>query len=175
MTGLARIIVETGAFKTGEFTLASGEKSSFYIDAKLASTDPVVLSALAQHAALYAPGHQAIAGTVLGGVPFATALSLETGRPLLLVRPEPKEHGTGSQIEGQAPDGARVLVAEDVVTTGGSLIRAIEAVRDEGYTVDHAVTIVDRQAGGHEALAEAGVKLHALVTLKELEQAAEEI
>jgi orotate phosphoribosyltransferase len=152
---LADIIVGTGAFKTGEFTLASGETSSYYVDAKLASCDPIVLATLAEHASAYMPGHDAVAGTVLGGVPLATAIAMETGRPLLMVRPEKKEHGTGRQVEGPALQGANVLVAEDVVTTGGSLIDAIQAVREDGYTVRHAVTIVDREAGAREALATA--------------------
>lgn len=169
MVSLPDLLAKTGAFKTGEFTLASGKTSRFYVDAKLACSDPVVLATLAQHAAPYAVGHDVVAGTALGGVPLAVALGLETGRPILLVRSASKEHGTESRIEGPVEEGQRVLVCEDVVTTGGSLVSAIQAVRATGCEVAHAVVIVDREQGAREALSEIGVKLHALVTLSELE------
>lgn len=167
---LAERLSATGAFKTGEFTLASGKKSSYYIDVKHATADPLLLRALAQHAAVFVPDHGAVAGTVLGGVPFATALSLETGRPLLMVRPEPKEHGTGKRVEGPVVPGARVLACEDVVTSGGSLVAAVEALRRAGCEVTHAVVVVDREEGARDRLKASGVTLHALITLSELKE-----
>lgn len=175
MVSLAKLIVDAGAFKTGEFTLASGEESSYYVDAKLACADPAVLRTFAQHATMYAVGHDAVAGTALGGVPLAVALGLETGRPTFLVRGASKEHGTEGRLEGPVSGDEDVLMVEDVVTTGGSLVDAVEAVRANGCTVKHAVTIVDRQAGAREALKEAGVALHALVTLSELAEHVEHI
>lgn len=171
---VAKQLLRTGAYKTGDFTLASGKSSKHYIDAKLATSDPIVLRSIVQHAVPYVIGHEAVAGTVLGGVPFAVALGLETGRTTYLVRPEPKEHGTGQRVEGPPRQGAKVLMVEDVVTTGGSLLDAVEATREAGYEVGHAVTIVDRQEGGRELLREHDVALHALTTLSELEAEAQE-
>lgn len=168
MVSLPDLIVESGAFRTGEFTLSSGETSSYYVDVKTACGDPKILSTLAQHGTVYAVGHDAVAGTALGGVPLAVALGLEAGRETFLVRPEGKGHGTGGRLEGPVDGDERVLVVEDVVTTGGSLVDAVEAVREAGCTVDHALAVVDREAGGREALAEVDVALHALVTLSEL-------
>lgn len=168
MVNLARLIVESGAFKTGTFTLASGETSDYYVDMKLACADPALLNTLAQHGALYAIGHDALAGTALGGVPFAVALGLETGRSTFLVRGKSKEHGTQSRVEGPVDGTERVLLVEDVVTTGGSLLDAVDAVREMGCTVEHAITIVDRQQGARELLRENDVALHALITLTEL-------
>lgn len=170
---LAKLIAESGAFKTGSFTLSSGETSPYYVDVKMACGDPAILSTLAQHGTVYAVGHDAVAGTALGGVPLAVALGLEAGRETFLVRPEGKGHGTGGRLEGPVDGDERVLVVEDVVTTGGSLVEAVEAVREAGCTVDHALTIVDREAGGREALAEVDVSLHALVTLSELTELTE--
>ncbi len=174
MVTIADQLLRTGAYKTGEFTLASGKTSKHYIDAKLATSDPIVLRSIVQHATPYVIGHDAVAGTVLGGVPFAVALGLETGRTTYLIRPESKEHGTGQRVEGPPRQGAKVLMIEDVVTTGGSLVDAIEATREAGYEVGHAVTIVDRQEGGRDLLREQDVALHALTTLSELEAASQE-
>lgn len=167
---LARLIVESGAFKTGTFTLSSGETSDYYVDMKLACADPALLNTLAQHGSMYAIGHDALAGTALGGVPFAVALGLETGRPTFLVRSSSKEHGTRSRIEGPVKGEERVLLVEDVVTTGGSLLDAVQAVQETGCTVEHAITIVDREQGAQDLLRENDVALHALVTLTELRE-----
>ncbi len=165
---LAKLIVDAGAFKTGEFTLASGETSPYYVDMKLACADPALLSTLAQHATMYTVGRDAVAGTALGGVPLAVAIGLEVNRPTFLVRSASKEHGTEGRVEGPVTGEEDVLMVEDVVTTGGSLVDAVEAVRQAGCTVEHALTIVDREQGARERLDEAGVSLHALVTLSEL-------
>ncbi len=168
VNNLARLVIESGAFKTGTFTLASGQTSDHYVDMKLACADPALLNTLAQHGSMYAIGHEALAGTALGGVPFAVALGLETGRSTFLVRSQSKEHGTQSRVEGPVRGDERVLLVEDVVTTGGSLMDAVNAVRETGCTVEHAITIVDREEGARELLRDEGVALHALITLTEL-------
>jgi orotate phosphoribosyltransferase len=168
---LADLLHDADALRTGEFELASGETSPYYVDVKHACSNPSVLRALAQHAQVYAVGHDAIAGTALGGVPLAVQLGVETGHPILLVRGEAKDYGTGSRIEGPVDDAEEVLMVEDVTTTGQSLREAVEAVRDTGASVAHAVTIVDREEGARELLTEADVALHALTTLSELTDA----
>lgn len=165
---LAKLLVDSGAFKTGEFELASGKTSPYYVDCKLACADPAILTTLAQHGTMYMVGKDAVAGTALGGVPLAVALGLETGRETFLVRSSSKEHGTQGRIEGPVGGDEEVLMVEDVVTTGGSLVDAVETVRAAGCEVRHALTIVDREEGGREALDERGVSLHALVILSEL-------
>lgn len=170
---LATRLVEIGAFKTGEFELASGATSTHYVDVKEALSDPALLRAMAMHGKAHTPGRDAVAGTVLGGVPLATAVALEAGLPLLMVRPEPKAHGTGNQVEGRLEPGADVLVVEDVVTSGGSVLAAVEALRAAGATVRHVLCAVDRREGGRELLKENDITLHALVTLDELIHALE--
>ena len=156
-----------GALQFGEFTLASGAKSNYYIDIKKASTKPEVLSLIAEVMAeeMKAQGlsPDRVAGVVLGSIPLATALSLKTGIPLLMVRKERKDHGTGRLVEGDLNSGDNVLVVEDVITTAGSSLKAINELRGEGAKVAHVMSVIDREGGGRENLAEVGVELHALV------------
>ena len=156
-----------GALQFGEFTLASGAKSNYYIDIKKASTKPEVLSLIAEVMAeeMKAQGlsPDRVAGVVLGSIPLATALSLKTGIPLLMVRKERKDHGTGRLVEGDLNSGDNVLVVEDVITTAGSSLKAINELRGEGAKVAHVMSVIDREGGGRENLADVGVELHALV------------
>jgi orotate phosphoribosyltransferase len=110
-------------------------------------------------------GVQRLAGPVLGAVPLVTALSLATGLPMLIVRVEkPKEYGTAKQIEGTVASGDRVLLVEDVVTTGGAALSAVDVLRDAGAEVVGALAVVDREAGGPAAFAQRGVRFEALFT-----------
>ncbi|NLL95343.1 MAG: orotate phosphoribosyltransferase [Thermoplasmatales archaeon] len=156
-----------GALRFGDFTLASGAKSNYYIDIKRASTDPRVLELMAGGMAALMEREglrpDRIAGVVLGSVPLATALSLRTGIPFLMVRKESKDHGTRSLIEGTFSRGEDVLVVEDVVTSAGSLVDAVGRLRDAGLDVSTAISAIDREAGGSERLAADGVKLHSLL------------
>ena len=109
-----------------------------------------------------------IAGVVLGSVPLATALALETGIPYVMIRKEKKDHGTGKLIEGDLNAGDRVLVVEDVITTAGSSIKAIGTLREAGAEVKYVISVIDREGGGAENLAEAGVDFRPLVKASEL-------
>ena len=161
-----------GALKLGEFTLASGAKSSYYIDIKKASTDPEILYLISQLMAerVQASGkrYDRIAGVVLGSVPLAAALSLATGIPYVMVRKEKKDHGTSKLIEGELNAGDAVLVVEDVITSAGSSIAAIKTLRENGASVDNIISVIDREGGGTEALAKIGITLTALVKASEL-------
>lgn len=172
MSRMSEALVDCGALQFGDFTLASGAKSSYYIDIKKASTNPKVLKVIAESMAenLRATGIAVdrIAGVVLGSVPLAAALSLETGIPYVMVRKEKKDHGTGKLIEGDLTAGDTVLVVEDVITTAGSSIKAIETLRKEGAIVENVFSVIDREAGGSENLAEVGVRLTPLVRASEL-------
>ena len=150
MSELSEALKSCGALQFGEFTLASGAKSDYYIDIKKASTNPEVLRLIARLMAqkMRDEGIEAdrIAGVVLGSVPLATALALETGIPYVI----------------------RVLVVEDVITTAGSSIKAIGTLREAGAEVRHVISVIDREGGGAENLAEAGVDFRPLVKASEL-------
>ena len=172
MSELSEALKSCGALQFGEFTLASGAKSDYYIDIKKASTNPEVLRLIARLMAqkMRDEGIEAdrIAGVVLGSVPLATALALETGIPYVMIRKEKKDHGTGKLLEGDLNTGDRVLVVEDVITTAGSSIKAIGTLREAGADVKYVISVIDREGGGAENLAEAGVDFRPLVKASEL-------
>jgi orotate phosphoribosyltransferase len=163
------------AYRRGSFTLASGRTSEHYVNCK-----PVSLSGtgLALVGALLLEeverGSAAVAGLTLGADPLVCAVALRAaleGRPLdaLIVRKEAKGHGTGAWLEGPLPPaGSRLTVLEDVVTSGGSALQAVERLRQAGYGVERVVAIVDRQEGGAEAMAAAGLELRSLFRLEEV-------
>lgn len=159
----------TGSVKTGDFTLASGKRSSYYVNIKEAYTKPLVLKEItSEMAKLVKKGKvDKIAGIALGAVPIAVALSLELGIPFLVVRKDKKGHGTGVQIEGELKEGDRVIVVEDVVTTGGSVILGVEEIRKKGIC-DTVLAVVDREEGASELLKEHKVEFISLVIAKEL-------
>jgi len=165
---LADLLVSCGAVKFGDFTLTSGRRSKYYIDIKRASTDPKILKIIAEEMRGFAKGYDLIAGMELGAVPIAVALSLATNKPFVIIRKERKEHGTGRRIEGPDVRGKRVLIVEDVTTTGGSVKKAIDILREYGAEVDKVVTVVDREEGAKENLAREKIELIPLVTKREI-------
>lgn len=172
MTRLTQALKDCGALQFGDFTLASGAKSKYYIDIKRASTSPAVLKIIAEDMAAQLKSMDLkidrIAGIVLGSVPLAAALSLETGIPYVMVRKEKKDHGTSKLIEGVLNKGDKVLVVEDVITSAGSSIIGIGTLRAEGAVVENVFSVIDREAGGEKALADIGVKFSPLVKASEL-------
>lgn len=171
MGSIAQALQDCGAVKFGDFTLTSGAKSTYYIDVKAAATDPKTLRVIAHGMAQLAARHgpfDAVAGMELGAVPLATAVSLETNLPLLIIRKGERKHGTGKRIEGRDPKGLRVFVVEDVTTSGGSTVEAVKVLRDAGATVAHASVVVDREAGGVAALQAVDVVLHPLASVSQL-------
>src|SRR5438093_11068401 len=162
----------SGALRFGDFTLASGKKSPYYVDIKKAITRPEVLQAIARGIAPFAADADRIAGVELGAVPIAAAVALESGKPYIMVRKDRKEHGTSTDFEGELDAGDRLLFVEDVVTTGGTLVKAIERLRGHGAEVSDVVAVVDREEGGKEALAQIRVTLNALLSGAELLRAA---
>src|SRR5499427_9927594 len=165
-------LLRARAFQEREVVLSSGRTSNFYIDCKQVSLDAEGATLIGElfHAAIeeIAPQAVAVGGLTLGADPLATATSVVSflvGRPraAFLVRKEPKGHGTGQWLEStRLAAGARVVVVEDVITTGASTLRAIERARDAGLVVAHALGIVDRLEGGGEAIAAANVPLATL-------------
>lgn len=173
---LVRLLAARSA-RRGSFTLASGRQSSLYIDARLTTMTPEGqrligrLGLEALRAASWLP--DAIGGLTLGADPIAYAIchsSADSERPLkaFTVRKEPKAHGTGKQVEGPLVSGDRVVIVEDVITTGGSASRAIEAVRREGAIPLGVLALVDREEGGRESIESLGLGVRALTTASEL-------
>lgn len=163
------------AYRRGSFTLASGRNSDHYVNCKPVSLSGVGLALLGSLLLAQVEAEAAaVAGLTLGADPLVSAVALRAaleGRDLaaLIVRKQAKGHGTGAWLEGPLPAaGNRITVLEDVVTTGGSSLLAVNQLRQAGYTVERVVTIVDRQEGGLEAMTAAGLELRSLFLLDEL-------
>ncbi len=161
------MLEDCGAIKYGEFTLTSGKKSDYYVDIKLASTRPEILKKIASQMADFVNGDK-IAGMELGAVPIASAVSLGTGLPFLMVRKKKKGHGTSGRIEGEFEEGDRVTVVEDVTTTGGSAVETVEVLREAGAEVGKVLVVVDRKEGAERRLKDVNVDLVPLITADEL-------
>jgi orotate phosphoribosyltransferase len=155
----------------GQFHLRSGAVSEEYFDKYQFESDPKLLMAIADAlAALVPPGIEVLAGLELGGVPVATALSIRTGLPATFVRKQAKSYGTCRLAEGCEISGRRLLIVEDVVTSGGQVLTSCAELRRAGAIVEDVVCVIDRQAGGAEALAAAGLKLRPLLTKQDLDR-----
>lgn len=158
---------------TGRFVLRSGRVADEYFDKYRFEADPVLLDALAgQLAALVPADTEVLAGLEMGGIAVVTALGRHTGLPCAFVRKTAKPYGTARLAEGAEVNGARVLIVEDVVTSGGQIAISTGQLRDLGARIDHALCVIDRQEGGAEALAGDGITLLSLLTRADLDRAA---
>jgi orotate phosphoribosyltransferase len=154
---LAQAIREA-AYLEGDFVLSSGKRSKYYLDKWRFETNPALLREIAKAFAdvLPTPRPDRVAGIELGGVPLATALSLETGLPLLVVRREAKAYGTAKELEGLWEEGERVVLVEDVLTTAGQAINAAQRLTKLGLTVERVLYVIDRGEGADANLRAAG-------------------
>ena len=156
----------------GHFVLRSGQISDFYFDKYLFEANPVLLTAVVGLAAPLIPeSTEILAGLELGGVPLSTALSLISGLPQVLVRKEAKAYGTAKLAEGPEIAGRRLVVIEDVITTGGQVVLSTEELRSRGAVVDTVVCVIDRRpkaSTGPDKLAQAGLTLRSVFTLDEI-------
>ena len=159
---------EAEAVKFGEFELSHGGTSEYYVDKYLFETDPTCLEAIAEAFTERVEADDKLGGVALGGVPLAAATSVAAGVPYVIARKQRKEYGTGNLIEGRLEEGEEVVVVEDIVTTGTSLVEAVEALREAGATVERALVVVDREEGGRKTVEDAGIEMEALVTASEL-------
>ena len=173
-TNLLGLLAER-AYRHGSFTLASGRSSHHYVNCKPVSLSGPGLALLGRLLlAQVEDGAIAVAGLTLGADPLVSAVAMQAaleGRSLdaLIVRKEAKGHGTGAWLEGPLPaPGSRITVLEDVVTTGGSALKAVCQLQEAGYVVERVVAIVDRQEGGAEAMVAAGLDLRSLFLLEEV-------
>lgn len=153
----------------GEFTLRSGRKSSYYLDKYLFSTHPEILSELS---ALFSerlpPETDRLAGAELGGIPLVTATALRSGLPCIFIRNSKKGYGTAKQLEGVLQAGEKVVLLEDIATTGGQALEAAEIVRESGAEVLKVIATIDRLEGARENFENAGIPFESLFTKKDL-------
>lgn len=160
------------ALLEGDFVLRSGRRSRYYLDKYRFETRPDLLAALGerigQRAREVEPQAARLAGPELGAVPLAAAASLASDLPFIIVRGKAKEHGTANRIEGAFEPGECVCLVEDVVTSGGAALEAVEALREAGLTVRAAVCAVDREEGGADLLARHAVRLWPLFRASEV-------
>jgi orotate phosphoribosyltransferase len=157
------------AYLRGDFVLSSGLRSSYYFDKYLFETKPGILRRVAAMIATMVPAEaDRLGGPELGAVALTTAVSLETGLPFVILKKQTKEYGTGRAIEGELYERERVIVIEDILTTGGEAIRAANTVTQAGAEVLMILAVIDREQGAHENLTAAGFKSKALFTRTEL-------
>ena len=170
----ATFLHQNGIIKFGEFTLASGKKSSYYVDLRLVPSYPhefrkmvkYLENDIAQNIGL--DEFDSIVSVPTGGLVIASALAMETVKPLIYVRSKPKDYGTSKSVEGKIYDGMKVVMIDDVATTGGSVVNAIQSLKEVNITIKDAYVIVDRMEGASEALTELGVKMHSILNILEI-------
>jgi len=165
---LGRRLMEA-AYRQGDFTLRSGRKSNYIIDKYAFETRPELLREIAEELAAMLPENvKRLAGVELGAVPLVTAVALETGLPFVIVRKGSKGHGLDRPFEGELGTGERVVLVEDVCTTGGAALRAVEVLKEAGVEDLSVVAVVDRQEGAEDAFRQANVPFRALFTRESL-------
>lgn len=170
---LAEALFRIGALRFGRFTLASGRSSSYYVDLRVVPSDPdayqlAVAAYLSVVKELGEGSFDIVAGVATAGVTVSSPLAYLLKKPMVYVRKEEKGHGLGKQVEGMVRPGSRALVVDDLATTGGSIISAVEALRDSGCVVNDALVLVDRLEGGRTNLAKVSVKLNSFADIRDL-------
>jgi len=170
------------AYREGDFVLSSGQHSSYYINGKEVTLHPQGALAIGRIVvSLLPPDTRAVAGLTLGADPIVTAVSVVSAYenrpiPALIVRKEAKGHGTRAYIEGpNLPENANVVVLEDVVTTGGSALKAAERLKAAGYSVERVISLVDRLQGGAELYASVGLQFQSVLTIKDIQRRFQEL
>lgn len=170
----AIFLQESTAIKFGDFNLSSGKKSAYYIDLRIIPSFPHQFRKMIKHLQnniaekIGLDNFDCIASVPTSGLVIASALAIETVKPLVYIRQKPKDYGTGSLIEGKITQGTKVLLVDDVGTTGQSLINAIKALKDAKIIVTDAFVIVNRFEGARELLASEGVKLHEVMDVMQI-------
>ncbi len=161
--------IKTAALLRGEFTLRSGRKSKYYLDKYLFESDPAILRELGERFARHiTPETTRIAGAELGGVALAASASMAGGLPFAIIRNARKDYGTQKMYEGRLEAGDRILLVEDIATTGGQVIEAAKVIAGAGASVQRIVAVIDRQEGARENIEAAGYTFAALMTRADL-------
>ena len=165
---------QKGVIKFGDFTLASGKSSSYYVDLRLVPSYPHEFRMMVKYLEnqiteeIGLENFESIVSVPTGGLIIGSALAIETIKPLIYVRSKPKDYGTSKSVEGKIHDGMKVVMIDDVATTGGSVVNAIKSLTEVNVPVKDAYVIVDRMEGAKEALAELGVKMHSILDILQI-------
>ena len=176
----ATFLHQKGIIKFGEFTLASGKKSSYYVDLRLVPSYPHQFRTMIKYLqnniveSIGLNSFDSLVSVPTGGLIIASALAIEIVKPLIYVRSKPKDYGTSKSVEGQIHEGMKVVMIDDVATTGGSVVNAIKSLKEANITIEDAYVIVNRMEGADEALKELGVKLHSITNIIQITQALHE-
>jgi uridine monophosphate synthetase len=163
-------LYECGAIKFGKFILKSGVESNYYIDLRKTISKPQLLQQISKLMAEKASkiSHDSVCGVPYAALAFTTALSLQQNKPMLMARKEMKDHGTKQMVEGIYSQGNRVLIVEDVITSGGSILEIAKTLKNEGLAVNDAIVFLNREQGGVDHLATQGINVHSVLTITEL-------
>jgi len=170
----ATFLFEKKIIRFGDFTLASGKKSPYYIDLRLVASYPHEFRKMIKHLQnliaedIGFENFHSLVSVPTGGLVIASSLATEIVKPLIYVRNNPKDHGTGKSIEGVTCQDMKLLMIDDVATSGGSIINAIKIIKDEKMVVSDAYVIIDRLEGATQSLEKEGVKLHSLLNIKDI-------
>ena len=168
---LVELLIENDILQFGDFTLKSGKKSWFYIDLRLISSFPKTFEYVIKcylKILNRIDKTDAVAGVAVAGVPFSSVLGYIEKIPSIIVRPQPKGHGTKKIIEGNIPQDANVVLVDDLITTGSSKIPGILALKEQGYRVENMIVLIDRSLSQLEEFEELGVKLLSYITINEI-------
>ena len=170
----ATFLYQKGVIKFGDFTLTSGKKSSYYIDLRLIPSYPHEFRKMIKYLEkeisqkIGLDKFDSIVSVPTGGLVIASALAIETVKPLIYVRSKPKDYGTSKSVEGKIHEGMKVVMIDDVATTGGSVAKAIKSLKNEKISVTDAFVIVNRMEGAKKALLELGVKMHSILDVLQI-------
>ena len=173
----ATFLHQNGIIKFGEFTLASGKQSSYYVDLRLVPSYPIEFRKMVKFLEneieqdIGLDNFDSIVSVPTGGLVIASALAIETVKPLIYVRSKPKDYGTSKSVEGKIHDGMKAVMIDDVATTGGSVVNAIKSLKEVNISVKDAYVIVNRMEGADEALLELGVKIHSILNILQITEA----
>lgn len=165
---------ENKIIRFGDFTLASGKKSSYYVDLRLVPSYPHQFRKMVKYLQneiikeIGLDKFDAIVSVPTGGLVIASALAIETVKPLIYVRSKPKDYGTSKSVEGKIQEGMKVVMIDDVATTGGSVVNGIKSLKEEKIKVEDAYVIVNRMEGAGEALEKEGVTLHSITNVMQI-------
>ena len=173
----ATFLHQNSIIKFGDFTLASGKKSSYYVDLRLVPSYPIEFRKMVKYLEneigqdIGLDNFDSIVSVPTGGLVIASALAIETVKPLIYVRSKPKDYGTSKSVEGKIHDNMKVVMIDDVATTGGSVVNAIKSLKEVNITVKDAYVIVNRMEGADEAMLELGVKMHSILNILQITEA----
>ena len=170
----AIFLYKNGIIKFGDFTLASGKKSSYYVDLRLVPSHPIEFRKMVKYLEneitqdIGLDNFDSIVSVPTGGLVIASALAIETLKPLIYVRSKPKDYGTSKSVEGEIHEGMSVVMIDDVATTGGSVVNAIKSLNKVNISIKDAYVIVNRMEGADEALSELNVKMHSVLNILQI-------